>query len=427
MFDLILITIWLIIFLVLSIKRRDWALYLLLACLPLYVVRFNLGSIPMTLLEAMIVVLAIVCFIVELKEKTLVKSSKELYRKLRASGFFWPTLLMIVAATIAMGVAPEFREAAGIWKAYFIEVIVVFLVFLSVVKSRDWLEKVFWSLGVSGSAIGLFAIFQYITGLGIPESYLYPEIRSTALFGYPAAAALFLAPIFVLFFGLLLKDRNFRAKRATWLIVLILAYGLFTTGAEGAWLAVVAAIFVILIFTKYRLWVILGTSLLIIAVFAIPQSRDYILPVITFQDTSGDVRLVLWEGTTKMIADRPILGAGLAGFQELYIDYKEAKHTEFLVYPHNLILNFWVETGMLGVMAIIWLIIEFLRGVIKLINKKEAMAFALLGVLVCFLVYGLVDVPYFKNDLSVLFWIWVGSIIVLLSLKDERAGRRKTP
>ncbi len=427
MFDITLITIWLVVFLVLSIKRRDWALYLLLICLPLYVVRFDLGPIPMTLLEAMIVVLAVVCFIVEVKEKTLLRSSKELYKKLRASGFFWPTILLIIAATIGMLVAPELRLAAGIWKAYFIEAIVVFLVFLSVIKSRDQLEKVFWSLGVSGSAIGLFAIFQYITGLGIPESYLYPEIRSTALYEYPAAVALFLAPILVLFFGLFLKDKNFRVKRATWMIILILAFGLFTTGAEGAWLAVLVALFVILMFSKYRLWVILGTVILIIAVFAIPQTRDYIVPVVTFQDTSGDVRLVLWEGTVRMIGDRPILGAGLSSFQEHYIDYKEAKHTEFLVYPHNVILNFWVETGLLGVMAIVWLIVEYLRRVIQLIKKKEAWGYALLGVIVCFLVYGLVDVPYFKNDLSILFWVWVGSVIILINLKDERAGRRKTP
>ena len=37
----------------------------------------------------------------------------------------------------------------------------------------------------------------------------------------------------------------------------------------------------------------------------------------------------------------------------------------------------------------------------------------LMATMVALLVHGLVDVPYFKNDLSVLFWLIVGSLIIL--------------
>lgn len=370
----------------------------------------------MTLLEGMIIVLAVVCFVKELAEKTFSKNLKNVYSRLRETGFFWPTLLLFLAATIAMFVSPELCAAAGIWKAYFLEAIAVFLIVLSVVKKREQLEKIFWALGISGAVISLVAIFQYITGIGVPESYLIPEARSTAIYGYPAAVALYLAPILVLFLGLSLKSKSFRSKPYSWIIIVLLALGLFTTQAQGAWLAVAVALLFILLFTRFRKWVLPGIVLLLILVFLIPMSRDYVLPVITFQDVSGDVRLVLWQGTGRMIIDRPILGAGLAGFQTLYEQYKEAKHVEYLVYPHNIILNFWVETGILGLMAICWLIVEFLRRGIKLLKKGEILALPLLAVMICFLVYGLVDAPYFKNDLAVLFWVWLAVLLVLYKI-----------
>ena len=35
-----------------------------------------------------------------------------------------------------------------------------------------------------------------------------------------------------------------------------------------------------------------------------------------------------------------------------------------------------------------------------------------LAVFVAIMLHGLVEVPYFKNDLALLFWIWMGLLIV---------------
>ena len=48
----------------------------------------------------------------------------------------------------------------------------------------------------------------------------------------------------------------------------------------------------------------------------------------------------------SICADRPIFGAGLANFPNVYPDYKLDRHVEFLLYPHNILLDFWVELGL---------------------------------------------------------------------------------
>ncbi|MCA9389730.1 MAG: hypothetical protein KC585_03955, partial [Candidatus Magasanikbacteria bacterium] len=63
-------------------------------------------------------------------------------------------------------------------------------------------------------------------------------------------------------------------------------------------------------------------------------------------------------------------------------------------YPHNIILNFWVETGLAGLLAFFWIVFAWLK-------KKEAMLLPL----VALLIHGLVDVPYFKNDLAIVFFL----------------------
>jgi O-antigen ligase len=84
------------------------------------------------------------------------------------------------------------------------------------------------------------------------------------------------------------------------------------------------------------------------------------------------------------------------------------------MYPHNIFLNFWVELGLLGMMLFTWIIGRYLYCAIKLFGakkeKNEASRFIVLGLgaaMIAILVHGLVDVPYFKNDLAVFFWLLI--------------------
>jgi O-antigen ligase len=71
-------------------------------------------------------------------------------------------------------------------------------------------------------------------------------------------------------------------------------------------------------------------------------------------------------------------------------------------------LNFWTETGILGVVAFATiLVVGFVhawRGWRHADSDWRVIHLGVLLALVAVVVHGLVDVPYWKNDLSVEFW-----------------------
>src|SRR5262249_2838583 len=73
--------------------------------------------------------------------------------------------------------------------------------------------------------------------------------------------------------------------------------------------------------------------------------------------------------------------------------------------------NFWSETGLPGLAAFVWLMVQCVRTALRglaLGPWSRAMAIGLLGLVVAFGLHGLVDLPYFKNDQALAFWALVG-------------------
>jgi O-antigen ligase len=162
------------------------------------------------------------------------------------------------------------------------------------------------------------------------------------------------------------------------------------------------------------------------------------------QDKSGQIRLAQWSETWKMMSEERLLisGAGLSNYQKsvkpyhqegIFIkDYNDSKWLnkvmfnnefrkkswqplEIYLYPHNIFLNFWVELGLLGLVVYLIITIKFFSKLLILLKKKytnKLLNLGLLASMTTIIVHGLVDVPYFKNDLSILFWL----LLSLLSI-----------
>ena len=151
------------------------------------------------------------------------------------------------------------------------------------------------------------------------------------------------------------------------------------------------------------LWSLAMTIIAVLAALAVLAPTS-IKNELLLRNWSGHVHKTQWVETIDMLKDNPILGAGLASYKETFTPYHKATYLEIFEYPHNLILNFWSEIGLLGLIAFLWLIIMFFRNVCQNYVLRP-MSYVLVPTMITLLVHGLVDVPYFKNDLAVLFWI----------------------
>lgn len=357
-------------------------IYLIVLCLPTYLIRFSFFGIPFTFLEALILLL-FALFLIKTKCRFTLGSYKYIIYS------------FIIISLISCLVSINNIAALGLLKAYILEPVLFFIVVINVKPKFSNIAKV---LGWSAIFVSLIALVQYFTGYGIPAPWNIKgaDFRLTSVYEYPNAIGLYLTPIIVLMLSNIII-----IKKNIYFSVIVLIFSLFAImGAQtqGAYLAILASLIFLGFFTKWKKIFIGGLLIGIIIMFVVPSINE----VITFQDTSGDVRLALWQGTWNLIKDRPLFGAGLASFQELYPQYKLAKHVEALLYPHNIFLDFWVELGLFGLIWLFWVLIKFYKTDWQ---EKKPKNIVLMAMMLAIIIYGLVDVTYFKNDLSVLFWL----------------------
>ncbi len=122
-----------------------------------------------------------------------------------------------------------------------------------------------------------------------------------------------------------------------------------------------------------------------------------------------------------MLDDAPVFGAGLSGYPSRIAPYHKADWIEIFQYPHDLFLNFWSETGLIGLAGFLWIVGRFFRQAFALRARGGWIVPASTAAMIALLVHGLVDVPYFKNDLAFLFWILVGIIESVRAAADASA------
>jgi len=462
-----------ILFTVLAWKRLDLATAFLIAVLPVYQIRFQIGFLPMTLLEAMILVLFAAWFVKSWRANELplllsFPRKRESKKNVQRYPFWLEIILLLVIAFISAATAGFNSSALGILKAYFIEPAMFFIVFVNIFSARIATrssgsapahsamsgkipknrEKIFWALAISALFVSAIAIYQRITGNLMPATWQNTG-RVTGVFAYPNAVGLYLGPIMLILIGRLfaaLRNIKYLILNIFFSITIILSLlAIYFAKSEGALAGVAAALFIFgLLYNKKSRWVIAGLAVLAAGGIAInSQARDYAINKIMLRDLDGQIRRQIWVETWEMLASNPknfIFGAGLANYQSAVAPYhqdgifvrdyndldwhrktvfnaeyraKVWQPVEIYLYPHSLFFNFWVELGLAGVLLFIWIIGKFFVIGYKLYVKNEdysSIILGLIGAMIVIIVHGLVDVPYFKNDLAVLFWILVGII-----------------
>ena len=391
-------------------KNIKWAIYLTLFALPSYQIRFEVLHLPMSLLEGMILILAVVW--------VLKKGYRELYFLKDFKGLVVLIGIFLVVATISIFVGPDRQAAAGIWKAYFIEPVIFFLIFVSTIKKKD-LDSIFKVFFWQVLVLGVVGLYQKISGDLIPNPFWAAEEtrRIVSVFAYPNALELYITPLVLIFMGIwaLRAKENIKGILNREDCLLIIGLGLAAilfSGSKGAMIAILAGlVFYVIFFKNYRKYVLI--LLIALAVFGFIATHGKINLKGTSTVEGGDsisTRLDMWSETASMLKERPILGAGLSGYPRAVEPYHEKSYIEIYLYPHNIFLNFWTEIGVAGMLSFFGIVSYFYFYSFRLKGNER---YLLMAAMTGLFIHGLVDVPYFKNDLSIIFFVIIGMMIVL--------------
>lgn len=421
------------VFSTLAHRRMDYALIGVATLLPAYLIRFSFFGIPSTLLEVMILSVFAVWVIKTIRTKgrestfyhTLLKNQS----KQRVIIFFMGAIgLFLVSGLLSIFVAPSFLPAAGLYRAYLLEPILLFIVCVDTMKTRTHIFRVLSAMILSAFIVSMGAIVQFVTGWGIPAPWLL-ERRTTSLYPFPNAVGLFVAPLIPLMLTLLAMLRVYVSGAMRVAItglfsatVAVSIAAIAVSKTEGAIVALVSVAFLVGLYwnktSRYRtLWF---ASICIAMVVVSPPLSQFVSAKLFFKDDSGRVRRIMWKESAAMLSDRWLFGAGLAGYKEALTPYHNSKKgIEIYMYPHTIGMNFLTELGSLGLISFAAIIVILMSLLIRCVKYDRIFSVGLFASLAVLLIHGLVDVPYFKNDLSAQFWI-LAALIVTVSIHKEQ-------
>ncbi|TAK04135.1 hypothetical protein EPO34_03235 [Patescibacteria group bacterium] len=395
---------------------------LLVAALPAYLLRIQVGPVPSTLLELLFGLLFVVF---ALTRRDLVRAW--LVERRAWQSWYVPLALLILAAGVGMAASPVMLSALGLLKAYVIEPILLFLIVRDLFVTETDRMRLLQALAVGGAFAALVGIAQYALNAGIPAPWDI-ERRVTGPFPYPNALGLYLAPIITIA-GVFLLSVFARRPQPTkqspvtiwfWSVILLLcSVAIFLSQTEAAWVSIPPVLFLAALREKrLRVPTLSVGAALMLLVFAIPAGRHFVSTKLLLQDASGQVRIAQWQETIAFLKDGHwLLGAGLAGYPGAIEPYHTHPEYEIFQDPHNVILNVWVELGLLGLIGTALLAWQVVRT-----PKRDWVALAASFALLQMLIHGLVDVPFFKNDLAMMTFVLLALVAAQKKMRSEDPG-----
>jgi O-antigen ligase len=371
------------------------------ALAPAYVIRWHVGPLPTTLLEAAIL-LTLLVFALE----TAMHRFPIEWR----SPLTLPAAVLLLAGAVSVVISGDHRGGLGLYRAYFLEPAAFGLVLAAACGTARRAGVVLLGFAAGGvvaailnGAVVLQAIRHHVLNLATtPPVVIYQTANDVALY---------LVPLIALAAAVFLYART-RAERVVSAIFLLIAVpAVVLSFSRGGYLALVAVgLGLALSHRRARLLV----PVFLVAILALTQV-PLIKPRIAYElhpvpGNTLDFRFRIWGQTLRLLSHHPVLGIGLSNYKQAMGPFWE--DLPQVIYPHNIVLNFWAVTGLLGLIAFAWLtgqaFVMALRGWRRHSPDWRPYELGVFLFLIGMIVHGLVDVPFFKNDLALQYWAFLG-------------------
>ena len=232
--------------------------------------------------------------------------------------------------------------------------------------------------------------------------------------------------------GLLYQKRKLGMKSAV-LFALPLLFVLTLSGSRTSWLYLIAMV-ALAAWMRYKdrsLSPLLSYSIAIICGYLIMHGLVQIAPhagnvvdtnSLRTSDTSGYIRLHLWQESVQIFMQFPLLGAGFGQFAYQHLTLQPLLQANYITglynNAHNVILQMAAETGLAGLLPLLSIMGVWVYG----LRKAERSAshwwcYALIAVIT---IHGLLEYPIW-------YAYFLGIIAFLLGLADEISFKLDMP
>lgn len=349
-----------------------------------------------------------------------------------------PWLVAFGAAVVLAWPLSAYPDASFRFLKYYGAAILCVIVIVSTVQRREHLMRLLGFSSVGLAVMSLYGFYQRIMGVEVNASYVdmtqslnknMPG-RVDAFFDNPNTFAQVLLMLIPLAVALMLGSKGWFGRFLGFGSAGLGCVAMIMTYSRASWLglAFAAAVFVLLWNRK-----IIPAAIFVVcaAIPFLPETVfNRILSIFNFSDSSTSSRFPLYAAAGEFLTMRPILGAGLGAdaVRSAISDLNLFHGHDKFVHCHNMYLQVWCETGLLGIVTflggMLWTVKKGVKAVAKVTcDAQVRMAIiggtsAILGCLLC----GMAD--YLWNYPRVMLIFWFVCAIVLAGVR--LAGREET-
>ena len=259
--------------------------------------------------------------------------------------------------------------------------------------------------------VGLDIVYQYMAqknifgfAPGMCDQFGKNCVRFSGVFGHELIAGGYIAQVGLLVFFLLQiikNQKNYPQKIIEHFYILFLLVIILITGERNAIIIFLLSILFFYFFQKKYLNLILIFLLFFLSIFIVSQKIDsvksrFLYPVDTWGDIYEGKKSTLkekiidspwmlhYKAATELFLERPIIGHGTKSFRVLCnntdiqakLIKQRSRYSACSTHPHNYLLEFLSENGLIGGILFIGLIIGVVVKIFKIRNygTKESVA-----------------------------------------------------
>lgn len=374
--------------------------------LQAYLLRFDIGGYPSNLQEILIILNALV-FLTATPFSHVSIALKKYWIILGIIGLTVFSVLITPVQNCLIGDAANsincldfIRHAKFLFFA-----IVLSIIFLETLKTDKERHAGLRIMGIGALVFGLFSVIYNLLGYDVTH-----DLRLLGPLDAAVYLAFYLAP-FLIYFAIRAFENP--KQKSNWIYAVLLGALIIATRSMGA----IGGSAVVLIFYFFHRSKIFESKIskVVISIIALALVGTIfyakILPTLTTEYSSLDERGQIWLTSVELLK-RPstlLIGVGFGQFQQQYFDnvatvLGHEPLDYYVLQPHNIFLLFIFQFGLLGLAFLVFLIYKTLAKLWRFekVDLSTLAAFMLLY----FFIHGLIDTPFFKNDLLILFLIF---------------------
>ena len=349
--------------------------------------------------------------------------------KLAAMDYAVTTWLFL--GVLSLTWSEQYSQAITELRTMILEPILFYVVLRATVRTKSTAVTLVDGLLTAGYVVAAISLWQFTQGQAVITAEA-GTVRLAGIYGSPNNLALFLGRCvpFALAY-LILSGKRLRIRRfvtGVGLTMMLLAVVLTqSVGALFLGIPLAFATVLLLIWPRRTVLALIGLfGIIAMASLLLLQSARF-ARLLDLSTGTNFFRIRVWQSAINMIRDHPITGVGLDQFlytfRGQYI-MPDAWQEPELSHPHNLVLDFWLRLGFLGLLNFLWVQIMFWRAfrqVYGWFRGRDTLVFALVvgtaGSMVNLLSHGLVDNSVFVQDLCYQFVLLLGLVVNLSNIR----------